>query len=66
VNKEIPMVGISGTTDAAEFTKGKKEFPVIIFGPGNETPHQVNEYVEVSNYLEMIDIYQEIATTYLK
>jgi succinyl-diaminopimelate desuccinylase len=65
VNVDIPMVGISGTTDAAEFTKGKQVFPVIIFGPGNETPHQVDEYVEVENYLEMIDIYKEMAVTYL-
>lgn len=65
VNQEIPMAGVSGTTDAAEFTKGKQVFPVIIFGPGNNTPHQVDEYVEVANYLEMIDIYKEIATTYL-
>ncbi|MFK4567695.1 ArgE/DapE family deacylase [Enterococcus sp. UD-01] len=65
VNVDIPMVGVSGTTDAAEFTKGKQVFPVIIFGPGNETPHQVDEYVEVKNYLEMIDIYKEMAVTYL-
>ncbi|WP_429951375.1 succinyl-diaminopimelate desuccinylase [Enterococcus sp. AZ170] len=65
VNVDIPMVGISGTTDAAEFTKGKKVFPVIIFGPGNETPHQVDEYVDVDNYLEMVAIYKEMATTYL-
>jgi succinyl-diaminopimelate desuccinylase len=66
VGKEIPMVGISGTTDAAEFTKGKQDFPVIIFGPGNETPHQVDEYVDVDNYLEMIDIYKDMAVTYLR
>ncbi|MBO0446457.1 ArgE/DapE family deacylase [Enterococcus ureilyticus] len=65
VNVDIPMVGISGTTDAAEFTKGKKVFPVIIFGPGNETPHQVDEYVDVDNYLEMVAIYKEMATIYL-
>ncbi|MTD40247.1 ArgE/DapE family deacylase [Erwinia sp. CPCC 100877] len=65
VNIDIPMVGVSGTTDAAEFTKGKQNFPVIIFGPGNETPHQIDEYVDVKNYLEMIDIYKEIAVTYL-
>lgn len=65
VNVDIPMVGVSGTTDAAEFTKGKQAFPVIIFGPGNETPHQVDEYVDVDNYLEMIDIYKEMAQSYL-
>lgn len=65
VNVDSPMIGISATTDAAEFTKGQKEFPVIIFGPGNDTPHQVDEYVEVANYLEMVDIYKEMVTTYL-
>ncbi|EAD5995624.1 ArgE/DapE family deacylase, partial [Listeria monocytogenes] len=35
IKEEIPLLGISGTTDAAEFTKAKKQFPVIIFGPGN-------------------------------
>lgn len=65
VKEEIPLLGISGTTDAAEFTKAKKEFPVIIFGPGNETPHQVNENVSIENYLEMIDVYKRIATEFL-
>ncbi|EPY9328781.1 ArgE/DapE family deacylase [Listeria monocytogenes] len=65
VKEEIPLLGISGTTDAAEFTKAKKEFPVIIFGPGNETPHQVNENVSIENYLEMIGVYKRIATEFL-
>lgn len=65
VKEEIPLLGISGTTDAAEFTKAKKEFPVIIFGPGNETPHQVNENVSIENYLEMVDVYKRIAIEFL-
>lgn len=65
VKEEIPLLGISGTTDAAEFTKAKKAFPVIIFGPGNETPHQVNENIPVENYLEMIDVYKRIAIEFL-
>ncbi|EAD5842809.1 TPA: ArgE/DapE family deacylase [Listeria innocua] len=65
VKEEIPLLGISGTTDAAEFTKAKKAFPVIIFGPGNETPHQVNENVSVKNYLEMVDVYKRIAIEFL-
>ncbi|MBC6137213.1 ArgE/DapE family deacylase [Listeria innocua] len=65
VKEEIPLLGISGTTDAAEFTKAKKAFPVIIFGPGNETPHQVNENVPIENYLEMVDVYKQIAIEFL-
>lgn len=66
IGNEMPLLGISGTTDAAEFTKAKHTFPVIIFGPGNETPHQVDENVEIANYLEMIDVYKEIATQFLQ
>lgn len=65
IKEEIPLLGISGTTDAAEFSKAKKPFPVIIFGPGNETPHQVNENVSVENYLEMVDVYKRIAVEFL-
>ncbi|WP_149808041.1 M20/M25/M40 family metallo-hydrolase, partial [Listeria monocytogenes] len=65
IKEEIPLLGISGTTDAAEFTKAKKQLPVIIFGPGNETPHQVSENVSIENYLEKGDVYKRIATEFL-
>ncbi|WP_163651927.1 ArgE/DapE family deacylase [Listeria sp. PSOL-1] len=65
IGQDIPLLGISGGTDAAEFTKSKKEFPVIIFGPGNETPHQIDENVDTDNYLEMVDVYKEIAKQFL-
>ncbi len=65
IGEEMPLLGVSGTTDAAEFTKSKKEFSTIIFGPGNDTPHQVNEYVSIANYLEMIDVYKQIAIRFL-
>lgn len=35
-----------------------KAMQIIIFGPGNETLHQDNEYVEVENYLEMVDVFK--------
>ena len=63
---EMPLLGVAGTTDAAEFTKGKQPFDFVVFGPGEPTlPHQINEYVSIENYLEMSDLYQEIAKTYL-
>lgn len=61
IGQEIPCIGISGGTDACEFTRGNPQMPIIIFGPGNETPHMVDEYVEVANYLQMIDVYKAIA-----
>ncbi|MFI3804007.1 ArgE/DapE family deacylase [Vagococcus fluvialis] len=65
-SKPLPLVSSAGTTDAAEFTKSKHSFDFVVFGPGvSNTAHQINEYVEIDNYLDMIDKYQSIAKTYL-
>ncbi|MGF2146330.1 ArgE/DapE family deacylase [Vagococcus fluvialis] len=66
LKKDIPTIGISGGTDACEFTRGKKKFPIIIFGPGNDTPHKTDEYVEIQNYLEMIEVYKDMAIRFFK
>ncbi|WP_157456700.1 ArgE/DapE family deacylase [Carnobacterium maltaromaticum] len=65
IGKELPIIGISGGTDASEFSKAKQKFPIIIFGPGNATPHQVDECVDIDNYLEMIEVYKEISKKFL-
>lgn len=66
-DKDLPLMGISATTDAAEFTKSKQPFDVVVYGPGEPTlPHQVDEYVKIDNYLDMIEQYQYIAKEYLK
>lgn len=63
----LPIVGGPATTDAAEFTKAKSSFDVVIFGPGvMSVPHQVNEYVDIDNYLEMINVYKAIIKSYLR
>jgi succinyl-diaminopimelate desuccinylase len=65
--QDLPLVGLSATTDAAEFTKAKKEFDVVIFGPGEtELPHQVDEYVQVDQYLMFINLFKQIFPDYLK
>lgn len=64
LQRELPTIGISGGTDASEFSRGKKNPPIIIFGPGNATPHQVDEYVEIQNYLEMVEVYKDIAISF--
>lgn len=62
----LPLVGAAATTDAAEFTKASNPFDFVVFGPGVVTlPHQVDEYVEIDNYLDMIDKYQSIILSYL-
>jgi len=66
MDEPIPLIGLSATTDAAEFTQSENHFDVVIFGPGIPTlPHQLNEYVEVDNYLEFIDVYKQLFPAYL-
>lgn len=64
--EKLPLLGAPGGTDAAEFVRGNPDMQVIIFGPGNETMHQVDEHVEVDNFLEMVDLYKKIVMEYFK
>lgn len=66
-DKDLPLIGLSATTDAAEFTKSAQPFDLVVYGPGEPTlPHQVDEYVQIDNYLDMIEQYQNSAKEYLK
>lgn len=65
-DEPLPLIGIGATTDTAEFIKSSNSFDFVVFGPGKSTlPHQVNEYVDIDNYLDMIDKYKQIMLTYL-
>lgn len=64
--KTLPVLGAPGSTDAAKFIQGNPAMQVIVFGPGNDTMHQANEYVEIQNYLEMVDLYKNIVRAYFK
>lgn len=58
---------IHGATDASEYTKSANSFPIIVLGPGRwDVAHRVNEYVEISDYLHLIDVYKQVATGFLK
>lgn len=63
---KLPIIGISPTTDGAQFTQSKKKFDFLLHGPGIPTlPHQINEYIEIDDYLQFIDRFQAIALEYL-
>ena len=62
----IPKVAIPAVTDASNLLKGKShDFPFIMFGPGNQTPHQVNESIYKQMYLDFIKLYEELFVSYL-
>lgn len=63
---KLPLTGYPGMTDASEFTRVDKEFPIVIFGPGNSSMHQVDENVDIDDFLDMIDAYKAIAKDFLK
>ncbi|WP_125768853.1 M20/M25/M40 family metallo-hydrolase [Lapidilactobacillus wuchangensis] len=57
-------IGAPGGTDASQFIQANPNLEVIVAGPGNESAHQVNEFVIESDYLNYIDIYKGIAKKY--
>lgn len=57
-------VGAPGGTDASQFVKANPNLEVIVAGPGNESAHQINEFVLEADYLKYIDLYQDIAKRY--
>jgi len=62
----IKPVAMAGATDASNFGRIEKAFDLAIYGPGNmELAHAVDEYVEVDDYLDFIDLYQKTAIDYL-
>lgn len=58
--------GMTGYTDSSQFTHADKTFPIIVLGPGDTSvAHQPDEYVEVAEYLNSIQLYEEIARNFL-
>ncbi|MEJ1308111.1 M20/M25/M40 family metallo-hydrolase [Latilactobacillus sakei] len=55
-----------GGTDAAHFAKNNPNLPVAVVGPGNDTSHMIDEYVDEEMYLKHIDFFKAVMTDYLK
>lgn len=62
----VKIQSISAGTDASEFVKDNDHFSLAIFGPGNSTAHQMNEWASISSYYAFVKLYQDIAKSYLK
>lgn len=64
-DREVSYYAFSGGTDASQFTKAG-DYPIIIIGPGDMSmAHQPNEYVDVQDFYDMIQINKEIALDFL-
>ncbi|MFC6163460.1 ArgE/DapE family deacylase [Lactiplantibacillus dongliensis] len=61
----IPALGAPGGTDARRLLVDQPlGFDYTVFGPGNFTSHQPNEYVSKSMYLDFIKMYEELFPAY--
>lgn len=62
----IPKLPLPAVTDASNLLKDKgHQFPFIVFGPGNQTAHQVDEHVDRQMFLDFITLYQQLLPGYL-
>ena len=60
----ILTVGAPGGTDASQFVRANQDLDVVVAGPGNESAHQINEFVFEDDYLQYIEIYKTLAKKY--
>ncbi len=64
--EDLRVVPMTGGTDGANFVANKEAgYPIVIFGPGSLTSHQIDEYVEKDEYLAFVDLYIDLIATYL-
>ncbi|EEI20812.1 peptidase, ArgE/DapE family [Lentilactobacillus buchneri ATCC 11577] len=61
----LPTIGSSMGTDASEFRRHNSTGEFLIIGPGNTTAHQSNEYVEIATFLNMQQLFKQVAIAYL-
>jgi len=61
----IPKLPLPAVTDASNLLKDKgNQFPFIVFGPGSNTAHQVDEYVDRQMFLDFTTLYQQLLPAY--
>lgn len=61
----LPVESSSGANDGSEFVQAKKDFPIILVGPGNDSSHGYDEYVDISQYLTSITYLQDVASQFV-
>jgi succinyl-diaminopimelate desuccinylase len=62
--EEVNTIIGSGATDA-RYIRGLRGIPTVILGPGNETSHSANEYIDIEDMVTISKIYTLIALEFL-
>jgi succinyl-diaminopimelate desuccinylase len=62
---DLPLITVGMGTDASQFVKANPSLSLVVIGPGNNTAHMPDEYVERDTYLTMSDFYRDLALDYL-
>lgn len=65
LDQRLPYFGAPGGTDASSYIVKNEKMQIIVFGPGNITAHQVNEYVDLDMYQRFITLYEQLITKLL-
>ena len=65
VGHPVKIVGEPGATDASNFVKSPTAPTMLVVGPGNDSVHQIDEYVDVAEYLAAAEFYERFAKKYL-
>ncbi|AVK61088.1 succinyl-diaminopimelate desuccinylase [Lactobacillus sp. CBA3605] len=66
LTQALPYFGAPGGTDASSYIVKNPAMEIIVFGPGNITAHQVNEYVDLDMYQRFIKLYEQLITKLLQ
>ncbi|WEV70972.1 ArgE/DapE family deacylase [Lactobacillus sp. ESL0785] len=65
LHRPAKLVTESGTTDASKFVNSPTPPTIFTLGPGNDSCHQVDEYVDIPDYLQATEFYEQFAKKYL-
>lgn len=63
---DTKIVGSGGANDGAEFLRAKGDFTSIEIGPGSNTSHQVDEYIDLKEYLQAIAVYEALVPAFFE
>lgn len=66
LKEDLPLGGSSAGTDASELIRANPKMTVAVFGPGNMTAHQIDEYVDLDIFEHFITVYERVIQAYFE